>query len=188
MSGVVTDSLATVEECRRVFGNVPFLSVLDAADMATLAPMVHARDFIPGTTIFYEDDETDSVYFIASGSVEVFKSDREGKKLHLVVLREAGVLGEMGLLNRMPRTATARTLTAARLLRLNGEEFNQALQQSNPAALRLVLGFARVMAQRLSEMDMKLFDLFQSDPENPRWRNLVDFKQGLLAQWPVNHW
>ena len=150
---------ASMAQCRRVLGALPFLENLQEGDLAELAGLLRVRDFVAGATIFYEDDDPDAVYFIERGAVEVFKSDGEGRKLPLAVLRDAGVVGEMGLLLNEPRTASARTLCSVRTLVMNNESVNAALEANSLAAYRLVLAFARVLSQRLAIVDHKLFEL-----------------------------
>lgn len=179
----LSDARASHEECRRVLQSVPFLDGLSDDDLAVLAENMRAREFLPGATIFYEDDESDGVYFLAGGAVEVFKSDQTGKKLPLVVLRDSGLIGEMGLLNNSPRTATARTLSATHVLYLSSTTFYNALEAGVVPMHRLVLGFARIIAHRLASMDERLFNLFENETDNEHFRELNEFKQRLMATW-----
>lgn len=150
---------ASLAQCRRVLGSLPFLGDLQEADLAELAGLLRVKDFVAGSTIFYEDDDPDAVYFLESGAVEVFKSDGNGLKLPLAVLRDAGVVGEMGLLLNEPRTASARTLCSVRTLVMSNDAVNAALEAGSLPAYRLVLAFARVLSQRLAIVDHKLFEL-----------------------------
>jgi CRP-like cAMP-binding protein len=177
------DRVATGEECRRVFDTMAFFDVLSEADVEALAANMRWRDFVAGATIFYEDDESDAVYFLAEGAIEIFKSDQTGKKLPLAILRGDGLLGEMGLLNNTPRTATARALCQTRCLCLPAAVFQKALEDGSVPAHRLVLAFARMLAQRLSSMDERLFNLFENETDNERHRELNEFKQRLMTTW-----
>lgn len=172
-----------VEECRAVFNGIPYLSVLADHDIESLTPIARARELRAGDVIFYEDDGPDGVYFLCNGAVEIFKSDQSGKKLPLSILRESGVIGEMGLLNKAPRTATARALTPVRVMFLKSEEFNDALERGSLAAYRLVYALARVLAERLAEMDNVLLSLFEHDSEQPEFRELTELRGQLLTHW-----
>ena len=179
----ISDARASQEECRRILKAVPFLDGLSDDDISVLAANMRAREFLAGATIFYEDDESDGVYFLADGAVEVFKSDQTGKKLPLIVLRDSGLIGEMGLLNHSPRTATARALSSTHVLFLSSETFYQALEAGSVPVHRLVLAFARILAHRLASMDERLFNLFENETDNEQYRELNEFKQRLMTTW-----
>lgn len=179
----ISDAMASHEECRRVLQAVPFLDGLSDDDLAVLAQNMRAREFLAGATIFYEDDSSDGVYFLAGGAVEVFKSDQTGKKLPLVVLRDSGLIGEMGLINNTPRTATARALSSSHVLYLSSDTFYASLEAGVVPVHRLVLGFARIIAHRLASMDERLFSLFENETDNEHFRELNEFKQRLMATW-----
>ena len=175
----------TPDECRRAISPIPFLRDLTVDDLRELAPLMQAREFTAGQTLFYEDDPPDAVFFIAAGAVEVFKSDSTGQKMPLLILREYGLLGEMGLLNTAPRTATARALTEVRVLAIDSQKFDAALQSGTMAAYHLVLAFSRVLSQRLSAMDQKLMLLFNHATPDARFRELDELRHRLLTSWIV---
>ncbi|PQV62761.1 Cyclic nucleotide-binding domain-containing protein [Abditibacterium utsteinense] len=170
--------------CRRVFGAVPHFSILSEPDCSALAPMLVLRQFAAGSTLFYEDDESDAAYFLLSGSVEIFKSSADSKKLPLLVLREGGLFGEMGLLLDEPRTATARSLDTVQVLSLGRAAFEGSVERGDQATLRLALAFSRLLAQRLSATDAKLFDLFQHDIGDALHEQM-QLQTRLLVDWTV---
>jgi len=184
MSGLDTiEEAVTTEECERVFHAVPYLTGLSEADIEALAPLARIREFRAGTVLFYEDDITDAVYFLSSGAIEVFKSDNSGKKLPLTILRDNGVLGEMGLINDAPRTATARALTPVRAILFKSAEFHEARERGSLGVNHLVFAFARVLAHRLTTMDETLFALFQYDQEQNDPDGLGALRSEILSNW-----
>lgn len=184
--GVVAEVMqetTTLEECRRVFSVMPFFSGLSDGDLKGLTTFARAKNLVAGSVIFYEDDDSDAIYFLAEGAVEVFKSDHHGKKLPLVVLRDTGLLGEMGLMTGAPRTATARALISSRVVYFASSTFYEALEGGSAAAFHLVLAFARVLSQRLSDMDDKLFQLFSELNALDETESIAALKRRLLATW-----
>lgn len=171
------------EACHSAFEAIPHLASLSAADCADLAPLLSVHEFPAGSTLFYEDDESGAAYFLSSGAIEVFKSNPEGKKLPLVVLRDSGLLGEIGLLIGESRTATARALGHVVVFELERDTFNAALESGNMAAMRLSLAFARVLAQRLTATNEKMFELFQSDVSDQLHSQLSELQARLLTRW-----
>ena len=79
---------------------VPLFSRLDAAAISELASMLKARKVPREAVIIRKGDEAESMYFIASGEVEVVLPDRT------VPLYQGDFFGEMAVLGRTKRTAT----------------------------------------------------------------------------------
>ena len=59
--------------------------------------------------LFEEGDHGECAYIIESGTVEV-SLNKGGRKLVIATLGKGEVLGEMSIIDKLPRTATARAL------------------------------------------------------------------------------
>jgi CRP-like cAMP-binding protein len=75
-----------------------------------------------GELLLREGEAADDLYVLVEGSCEALLS---GEVLNVV--HAPDVLGEIGVLQRRPRTATVRARTDCRLLRLSGQEFAEAV-------------------------------------------------------------
>jgi NADH:ubiquinone reductase (H+-translocating) len=82
----------------------------------------------PGEVVFEEGEVGDSLYMILSGEVEVSKLVG-GESQHIGTLGAGEYFGEMALLGRRPRSASARAASALDLLVLPGSDFS-ALTES----------------------------------------------------------
>ena len=109
------------------------------------------RHFSAGQTIFCEGDASDIAYVIRSGRVEVLKQTPDGP-LHLAVLGAGDVLGEMGLLEERPRSATARALDAVVADTVSPGEFVPQLLHEPAESLKLL----RALFERLRAMNQLL--------------------------------
>ncbi|MFZ5676145.1 MAG: cyclic nucleotide-gated ion channel [Pseudomonadota bacterium] len=78
---------------------VPAFAGLDGAALAELVSLLRARKFPPNTIVIRKGDEGDSMYFIASGAVEVVLPRQS------VTLQEGDFFGEVAVLGRVRRTA-----------------------------------------------------------------------------------
>jgi voltage-gated potassium channel len=111
---------------------VPAFAGLDGAALAELVSLLRARKFPPDTIIIRKGDEGDSMYFIASGEVEVVLP-RQSVRLH-----EGDFFGEVAVLGRVKRTATVIARRTSELLVLDAADVVKFMEQ-NPrveAALR----------------------------------------------------
>src|ERR1700753_1656992 len=66
--------------------------------------------FQPGELIFREGDESREAYWILSGQVEISIETPQGRSV-LTILEEGEIFGEMGMIDDLPRAASARALT-----------------------------------------------------------------------------
>jgi MFS family permease len=80
-----------------------------------------------GTAIVREGDAADALYVLERGSVEVVARGELEQEERIRVMEPGSYFGEIGLLERIPRTATVRALEPCRLYRIAGDDFFDAL-------------------------------------------------------------
>jgi CRP-like cAMP-binding protein len=114
-------------------------------------------EFGAGETIFREGDLGTEMYIINEGKVEILNRMGEEDRV-LAVLEKGDFFGEMSVLEDLPRAATARALSDARLLQINGSTFDQMLQGNPEIAVRMM----RKLSRRLRETDELLKTSFGS--------------------------
>jgi hypothetical protein len=102
------------------------------------------KSFAAGATIFSEGDASEHAYILRSGRVEVVKSS-PGGPVRLAVLVSGDVIGEMGLLDERPRSATVRALEPVVADAVDAPEFNRLLIHDPDKAMELL----RALFERL---------------------------------------
>ncbi len=100
--------------------------------------------FSAGQNIFTAGESGDTMYVVKEGEVEVIVN---GKVVDTV--GPGGILGEMALIDKQPRSATAMAKTDCKLVSVNEQRFQRLVQQTPHFAIQVM----RVMAQRLRQMD-----------------------------------
>jgi CRP-like cAMP-binding protein/predicted MFS family arabinose efflux permease len=112
------------------------LGIFSAASRPVLERLAAAATEVAaeaGQAIVSEGETADAMYVLASGEVAVDACGTGTQERRLATLRGPGYFGEIGLIERIPRTATVRTLEPSRMWRIEGEEFLAALNEA-PAA------------------------------------------------------
>lgn len=122
---------------------VPAFAGLDGAALGELVGLLRARKFPPNTIIIRKGDEGDSMYFIASGEVEVVLPRRS------VRLQEGDFFGEVAVLGRVRRTATVIARRTSELLVLDAADVVKFMEQ-NPR-VEAVLRAAMTVRQTIQE-------------------------------------
>jgi CRP-like cAMP-binding protein len=105
-----------------------------------LAGSGEAEAFSAGETVFAEGDPGDRLYVIRSGSVAL-----SAQGVPLETLGPGGLFGEMAVIDREPRSATALTVSDSELVAIDKRRF-WFLVQETPYFAEIVM---RVMADRL---------------------------------------
>ena len=131
------------------------------------------RNIKKGEVIFNEGNFSDCAYIIEKGKVEILEGMADGRKRTLGILKAQDMFGEMGLIDGMPRSATARALEDSVVHVLTRETFDSLLK-SNPEALMPIL---KVLSVRLRET----LDLLKGGFKVPG----VDRRN--VSPIPVNH-
>lgn len=129
-------------------GNSVF-AVLSPARRKTLAEKGVALQLEKGAQLFQRGDSPDAVYAIISGELEVTIEGPDGRDVFIARLGSGSVIGEMGVLDGVPRSTDAHAMRKTDLWRIERNLIIEALSNETGAALALL----SVMARRLRETD-----------------------------------
>jgi CRP-like cAMP-binding protein len=127
----------------RRLAQVGLFAGLPPGRLETAMRAATVRDEKRGTVIITQGDEADYFYVVDAGRVRV--TQRQPGSSSDVVLREMGegeVFGEIGLLTRVPRTATVAAMTDVRLVALDKDAFLE-LVSSGPGLTYSLLDLHR---------------------------------------------
>ena len=106
---------------------------LAKADLERLCQAVEEVQLSAGEELFAEGSPGDRAYVITEGQLEVVKAS-SGREVLLGVLQPVEVVGEMALLENMPRMASVRARTDSKLLTISQEQLEHLLDVSASAA------------------------------------------------------
>ena len=86
-----------------------------------------AVDLADGDVLFSQGDASDLIYLVEDGKLEVVRSDPGGPEVVVAVLGADAVVGEMGPLFGLPRSATVRAKGGARVVGHSVEAFRDVV-------------------------------------------------------------
>jgi signal transduction histidine kinase len=139
---------------------VPIFTELNDSELDALYASGVETPVAAGEVLVEEGTPPGPIWVILDGTFEVTK--RTDTQDIVLSLRKAGdLVGEMAVLEQVPRTATVRALEDSRVLRIDPDAFFAVLSQS-PAAVRAVLhGVASRLRniERLLVQNMKMASL-----------------------------
>jgi hypothetical protein len=117
-----------------------FFRHFPGSDLAGVASLADVRHIEAGETIFEQGDDGDAFYVVVQGSIKISRGST-----HLATLGPREGFGEMAILDRDTRSATATAAEDSTLLRLDRDSFDRVVEQ-NPVVAR---GIYRVLTERL---------------------------------------
>jgi CRP/FNR family transcriptional regulator, cyclic AMP receptor protein len=109
--------------------------------------------FAEGQVLFREGDPADSVFRVLSGIVDVLR-ELDGDPILLGTVRAGQSIGEMGVVENRPRSATARAASVVEVEILTPTEFLDRIAGSPRDARELI----QRLSQRLREADDRIVD------------------------------
>ena len=107
--------------------------------------------FDNGQVLFHEGDDGDDMYIIQSGRVAIKKKVKDSDTT-LAVLEKGDFFGEMAILERLPRSATAEVVEEGDLIVISGEMFGDMIKANPEIAVRML----RKQSIRLRETNRQL--------------------------------
>jgi CRP/FNR family transcriptional regulator, cyclic AMP receptor protein len=126
--------------------------------------------FAEGQILFREGDPSDGVFRLLSGTVDVFR-ELDGDPIRLGTVGAGQFIGEMGVVENRPRSATARATSEVEVEFLNPTEFLDQIAGSPRTARELI----QRLSQRLREADDRIVhDEKRSSRALAIWKDVDD--------------
>jgi voltage-gated potassium channel len=107
---------------------VPLFSNLDAAAIAEVMKIMRTRVVAAGTKVMHQGEEAEGMYFISDGEMRVDLPSRA------IILKSGEFFGEIALLKKVKRLASATAVTRCHLMVIDALDFENLMQ--NDAGLR----------------------------------------------------
>ena len=142
---------AAMPPLEEIISRVPLFEGLDRAQMTQLCRSSRRVSVKTGDLLIEEGAPGHALYIVLSGELEVTKR-ADGGDVVLAVRKAGEFLGEMSLIERAPRTASARATTDGEMLEIDAAAF-QSLIETNPGFGTTIL---QTMAGRLRSTEASL--------------------------------
>jgi len=185
-----SDNVASLLAQTELFGKLP------PDTLAQLAGRFHTVQFKRGQTIYERGDPGNALHLIKSGQIRFSVVSGDGRELSVRVAKAGEVIGEIAVLDRQPRSATAVALTSVTAFSLARTDLDRLLLQE-PQLARNAIDF---LCQRLRDTTDQLENIAlyavevrlarflllalkgQTAPAGKRIPLELGFSQGELAQ------
>ncbi len=135
----------------QILQKMPVFHGLSEEEYRIVIRMCHSQQIKENERIFSQGDDGDSLYILLSGEIDIQVANIGS--VH--VMKSGEILGEVGLVKRVPRTASAVAKTRCVLLQIFAEEMHKVLRRHSSMGYLVMRNVARILADRLSDSNKK---------------------------------
>jgi CRP/FNR family transcriptional regulator len=135
--------------------SIPYFSGLGPEELEAIRQVVFQKTAERGEVILLEGEPAQSLFFVASGVVKVFKTSPEGKEQTLNIVRPGESFNDVPLFDDGPNLASAQAMVPVVLYGVKKVELKNILEQYPPVARNII----RVLAQRVRQLVSLVEDL-----------------------------
>jgi CRP-like cAMP-binding protein len=140
-------------------GQRGFFGALEPETADALKSHGVSRRYARGTALFHEGQAAERVLVLLSGTVKLSSLSEDGKEVLLALRGPGDLLGELGMLDGEPRSATAIALDEVEALVMPAADFRSFLEKHPRATLRIL----EMLASRLRDADRKRIEFAAQD-------------------------
>jgi CRP/FNR family cyclic AMP-dependent transcriptional regulator len=160
MEGATTPSSSAITQAiiNFLILNIPILAKLKDTELRAIEKYMNLVDVIPGQTVFKEGDRGDYVCFVVDGTLDVLKRSETGESIVISTLSRGRSVGEMAIIDELPRSATVKARTKSTLITLSQENFNYILAEHSTIGVKILKGIARLLSMNLRKTSSRLAD------------------------------
>jgi len=143
------------------------------------------RTYPARSFIFHEGDDPTTMFVVESGLARIEHTSRTGRVVLFDLAMAGRVVGELGVINQRPRSATVSTISDTAVHHIGSDEFRRMLATDS----ELQGAMLALVAQRTREMSLQLVET--STMEAPgrvatRLIRLIEIEQSF-GRSPFNH-
>lgn len=138
--------------------SAPLFMALDDGDLEKIDPYIGSVELEAGDVLFFEGDNSDYAAFVTVGQLEVVKKDINNKEKVVSILSKGSAIGELALLDGMPRSATVRAKSAASVTVLDRKGLDAIIDTEPKVGVKILRYLARAVSYNMRRISNQLSD------------------------------
>jgi CRP-like cAMP-binding protein len=130
---------------------------LDDDDLKRLAGIARETTLPAGSVLFEQGQDSDGLYIVVSGIVRIYLTASDGREATINLLEDGEVIGEIALIDGLPRSAGAAALTETRLIFIPHRPFCDLLDTSGRLSRQVMLMLCERLRAANDQVDQAIF-------------------------------
>ena len=135
--------------------SIPYFSGLSPAELDSIRELIFEKTAERGEVILLEGEPAETLYFVASGAVKVFKTSAEGKEQILNIVRPGESFNDVSIFDGGLNHASAQAMGPVVLYGLRKDDLEVILRNHSQVALNII----KVQADRMRQLVSLVEDL-----------------------------
>jgi CRP-like cAMP-binding protein len=147
----------SVTEVAAWLGRSVVFSGLDPDELRRLAGIAREMTLPPGGTLFSQGEESDGLYIVMTGIIRIYLTADDGREATISLLEDGEMIGEISLIDGLPRSAGAAALTETKLVFIPHRSFCDLLDSSTKLARQVLLMLCERLRAANGQVDQAIF-------------------------------
>ncbi len=139
------------ELCRKYLRRIDLFESFTEQELDLFSEGLKEFSCSAGTVIFYEGDPGQEMYILLEGELEVLKTGRA-----IAAIQPVEPVGEMAIIDQLPRSATIQATTDCLLLKITADHFQQVSLRSDS-----LLSMMRALSRRIRQDSERIAQDFE---------------------------
>lgn len=149
----------TKSDLENILTSLPLFDSFSSKNLNSIMKLLHNRVYSPNEYIFFQSDPGIGLYIILDGSVKIEQSCEDGSKIELAVLEKGDFFGELALLDKSTRSASAISLSNSTLAVIFKPDLDEFIDKHPKSGIQILRGFSRIIATRLKSINKEYASL-----------------------------
>jgi CRP-like cAMP-binding protein len=135
--------------------SLPYFTGLNVAELEAIKTFFFEKTIQRNEMIFFEGEPADSLLFLTSGVVKLFKTSAQGKEQIINLARPKEVLNDIAIFDNGPNPMSAQAMSTVTLYGLTKEKLQNTLRQFPQVSAQII----QVLASRTRQLISLVEDL-----------------------------
>jgi CRP-like cAMP-binding protein len=133
----------------------------------------YVKTFEPGEVLFKEGEQGDVMFIIIQGEVEIRKRTSAKTSRTLITFHEGDIFGEMALVEKKPRSATAIAVSPCRTLVMNEALLDNMIENNPDFAKKMI----RILSERIRKANLIIQNIVSTNRQHQIFNGLKTYAQ-----------
>ncbi len=148
-----------IKEIGKFISKIDFFGELEKAELEELSKKMFVKNYNSGQFLFKENKESDAVYIIYSGEVELLKKSPNKDQKRLAYFYSTDIIGESAFVDNSPHSTSARTLSACSIIVLKKNDIDELFAKNPTLGFKISTKLTRVVSKRMRSSNTRFVSL-----------------------------
>lgn len=149
-------------DLEEVLHSMPPFKNFSGTQLKQLLKLIHNRVYSTNEYVFYQGDPGIALYIIREGEVKIVKNNEQGKEMELARFGRGDFFGELALMDKDVRSASAIALTDSKLGVIFKPDLDNFIEKFPRRGLVILRGLSEIVATRLRILDDEFLTLYSN--------------------------